>query len=157
MALEDFLYWVHNAPVSRAVREASHLVGAGLQVAHIFGFFLLLSAVFLVSLRLTGLFLPQLPVSRLSRAATPFIWIGFALTVVSGVLMFIATPQRYAANSAFVLKMGLLVVAVLLQTLLFRRIARTDFPGPLPARATAVATVTVWFGIAWAGRFIGFI
>ncbi len=66
--------------------------------------------------------------------------------------MFLTTPQRYVDNYAFVLKMALLVVAVLLQALLFRRVARNDSASAVLARSTAVVTLAFWLAIASAGR-----
>jgi len=157
MTKPEFLRWLQETPVARSISKSNHLVGAGLQVAHIFGFLMLLTAVLFVSLRLLGLVLPEQPVSLVWREARKFVWAGFGLAVVSGILMFLTTPQRYLGNAAFLLKMALLVVAVLLQSLLFRRVAEDDSAALLPARAGAMLTLAVWLAIAGAGRFIGFL
>ncbi len=157
MTKHEFLHWLQETAVARAVSKSNHLVGAGLQVLHIFGFLMLMTAVLFISLRLLGLVLRQQPVSLVSRESGKFIWIGLGLTVFSGILMFLTTPQRYVDNYAFVLKMALLLVAVLLQALLFRRVARNDSASAVLARSTAVVTLAFWLAIASAGRFIGFL
>lgn len=157
MTTTEFLVWLQQSPVSQAVSKSSFLVGAGLQIVHIFGIFLLLTAILLISLRLLGIVLREQPVTLVSRTVTRFIWIGLVLLVVSGFLMFITTPLRYAHNSPFLIKMALLLVAVPLQLLLFRRVAAQDAPNVVLARSTAVATVAVWVTVAGFGRFIGFV
>jgi SNF family Na+-dependent transporter len=157
MSRHEFLHWLQETAVARWVSTSNHLVGAGLQVVHIFGFLMLMTAVLLISLRLLGLVLRQQPVTLVSREAGKFIWVGLALAVLSGILMFLTTPQRYVDNHAFVLKMALLVVAVLLQSLLFQRVARNDSASVVLARSTAIVTLAAWLAIAGAGRFIGFL
>lgn len=153
----QFLQWLQESPLARSVSESSFLVGAGLQIVHICGLFLLFAAVVLISLRLLGVILREHPVTLLSRAVTRFIWIGLGLAVVSGLLMFMTTPVRYAVSQLFLVKMGFFVLGVLLQVLLFRPVAARDFPPAGLARATVFASLSVWLVVAWAGRFIGFV
>lgn len=157
MTTAEFLSWLEDTPVARAISKSDHLVGAGLQVLHIFGFLMLLAAVLFISLRLLGLVLRQHPVTRVSREATRFIWTGLALAVASGVLMFVSTPRLYFYNKAFVLKVALLLLAVPLQVLLFRYVAARDSVSVVLARASVAATIAAWLAVAMAGRFIGFV
>lgn len=157
MSFTEILYWLQQTALAQAVSKSSFWVGAGLQIVHIFGILLLLGSVLLVSLRLLGLVLQDRPVSAVSRTVTRFIHVGLALLATSGFLMFITMPVRYMQNSPFVYKMGFLVVGVLLQLLLFRKVAAQDAPSPVLARSTAVATLAIWLVVAWAGRFIGFV
>lgn len=91
------------------------------------------------------------------REASKLIWSGLAVAIASGTLMFASTPKLYFYSSAFVLKMALLVVAVPLQLLLFRRVAASD-PASVPlGRDVAVVTLATWFSPAMAGRFIAFV
>ncbi len=157
MSTMQFLHWLQETPLAQAVSKSSFLVGAGLQIVHIFGLFLLFAAVVLISLRLLGLILREHPVTLLSRAVTRFIWIGLGLALVSGLLMFLTTPVRYALSQLFLLKMAFFVLGVLLQVLLFRPVAAQEFPPAGLARVTVLASLTVWLVVAWAGRFIGFV
>lgn len=111
-----------------------------------------------MDLRILGL-LADLPreafVGRMREAAA----LAFSLAAATGVALFSIRAQEYATNSAFLLKMGLLLAAGL-NLLAFRRIAR----GPAreegyPARARLLAAVSIllWVATLVAGRFIGFI
>jgi hypothetical protein len=157
MSTAEVLTAIQNSAVAHAVSKSNHMVGAGLQIVHVLGFILLLSSIVLISLRLLGLAFAQQPVSKVGRDATRLIWLGLALTVVSGTLMFVSSPKTYYYNPAFELKMLLLVAAVLVQVVLLRRVSAKDAPTPALARATVALSLASWFGVGLAGRIIGFI
>ena len=156
MPFIDRLWWLQSTPVAHLVSKSNHLVGAGLQIVHILGFVLMLASLLLVSLRLLGAVLPLRPAAEVARDGLRLLWTGFAMAVASGVMMFVATPVLYFYNPAFRWKMGFLVLAVLLQTLVFARLPAQS--RPRPARVLAViGTVGAWLAIAFSGRLIGFI
>ena len=157
MSTAEILTAIQNSAVAHAVSKSNHMVGAGLQIVHVLGFILLLSSIVLISLRLLGLAFAQQPISKVGRDATRLIWIGLALTVVSGTLMFVSSPRMYYYNPAFGLKMLLLIAAVLIQVLLLRRVSANDSATPALARATVALSLASWFGVGLAGRIIGFI
>ena len=157
MTTLDVLTAIQNSAVARAVSKSNHMVGAGLQIVHVLGFILLLSSLVLISLRLLGLAFADQPVSKVGRDATRLIWLGLALAVGSGTLMFVSSPKMYYYNPAFELKMLLLIVAVLVQVLLFRRVTANDSPTPALARTSVALSLVFWFGVGLAGRIIGFI
>ena len=51
----------------------------------------------------------------------------------------------------------LLVVAVLVQAVLFRWVARSDNPSPWLTRTTVAVSLAAWFAVSMAGRAIGFV
>jgi hypothetical protein len=104
-----------------------------------------------------GLAFKQQPTTDIAKEATQLVWLGLALTALSGTLMFIATPKLYFYNPAFQLKMGLFLVAVIVQLALFRKAAKQTTPSPAFARASVSISLAAWFSVAMAGRMIGFI
>jgi hypothetical protein len=157
MTTLEVLKAIQNSGVAHAVSKSNHMVGAALQIIHVLGFILLLSSLVLISLRLLGLAFVGQPISRIGRDATRLIWVGLTLAVVSGTLMFVSSPRLYYYNPAFELKMLLLVVAVLVQVLLLRRVTANDSPTPALARTSVALSLLFWFGVGLAGRIIGFI
>lgn len=150
MSVRDTLFWLQGTPLAHAISKSHHLVGAGLQVVHIAGFVSLLAAAVLLALRGLELVLPGIPRERLQREIARFLWLGLALTVGSGLVMFVSAPMLYFYNRAFEVKMLLLIVAIAAQVLLFQR------AGAAPRIAAAVSLV-LWFGVGIAGRAIGFL
>lgn len=157
MSINDVLTQIQNSSLAHAISKSDHLVAASLQIVHVLSFVLLLASLVLISLRVLGLALKQQPVSQVAQDATRLIWLGLALAVTSGTLMFVASPKLYFYKWAFELKMLLLVVAVIVQTTLFRKVAASETPNAHLARASVALSLVVWFGIGMAGRVIGFI
>jgi len=157
MTTTDALNFIQGTALSHGISKSNHLLIAGLQVFHVMGFVLLLAALVLISLRLLGLLLQQQTVSQVASQSLRLLWSGLALAVASGVLMFIGSPKHYFYNPAFDLKMLLLVIAVLVQAVLFRWVARSDNPRPWLTRITVAVSLGAWFAVSMAGRAIGFV
>jgi hypothetical protein len=139
------------------ITKSDHLVIAGFQIVHVFGIVLLLTSLILMSLRLLGLVLQQQSVPQVTREAARLFWTGLWLTVLSGILMFVTGVAHYFFNRAFDVKMLLLSAAVIIQLALFHKVAATESPRPALARATVAVSLVLWFGVAVAGRAIGFV
>jgi len=157
MSTFDVLIFIQNSAIAHAVSKSNHLVGAGLQIFHVLGFVLLLASLVLINLRLLGLAFNSYSLPQLSREAGRLIWGGLALAVLSGALMFAASPTLYYYKPIFLYKIGLLVLAVVLQVLLYKRVVASESPSPLLARGTVAFSLVLWFGVGLAGRAIGFV
>jgi hypothetical protein len=136
----------HTAP-GVALRGAPPAAVLAIQIAHVLGLILLLTSLLLVNLRLLGWGLHALPLERVVQATRKALWLGLALTMGSGALLFLSAPVHYAANAAFVPKMVLLLTALAVQALLHQR----------ANRGAAVLSLSLWFGVGLAGRAIGFV
>jgi NADH:ubiquinone oxidoreductase subunit H len=79
------------------------------------------------------------------------------MAVGTGVLMFIGSPRHYFYNPAFDVKMLLLLLAVLVQALLFGRVAASEAQKPWLARTAVALSLVFWFAVSMAGRAIGFV
>ena len=153
----DFLNAIQQSAIGSAVAKSDHLVGATAQIFHVLGFITLLSAVLLTNLRLLSVGLRDRSAQQLAGETNKLIWIGLALAVISGVFMFFSAVELYYFNPAFNYKILLLVAAVVLQVLWFRKILSTETPNPAVAKVGAVISISLWFGVGLAGRAIGFV
>lgn len=146
---------LQDSPVAHLINNSNHLVGAAFQIVHIVGIVLLLTSVLLVALRLLGLGLREQSLAEVEKMARPFFWWGLGATVLSGSLFFVSTATIYATKSALQIKLVLLVLAILLQFGVVRRLVAHPGNKALAA-GSAVASLTLWFGVGLAGRAIGF-
>lgn len=152
----DWLLRLESSALAHAISRSDHLVGAALQVMHVLGIVLLLASLVLLSLRLLGLALRTHSVPRVGADAVRLMSVGFAMALVSGVLMFVSSPRLYYYNPAFRLKMLLFLLAVAVHTALLRTVRR-DPPSPLLARVSASCSLVLWFSVGFSGRVIGFL
>jgi hypothetical protein len=157
MTILDVLTAIQDSPLAHAISKTDHMVGAGLQIIHVLGLIFFLASLVLLSLRAVGWALQDQPVEQVAKDTSRLLWIGLALTAFSGTAMFIATPKLYYFNWAFGFKMALLLVAVIVQATLFRRVAHSTAPTPLFVRTSVGLSIACWFSVAMAGRMIGFV
>jgi hypothetical protein len=157
MTVLEVLTAIQDSAVAHAISKTDHMVGAGLQIIHVLGMIFFLASLVLLSLRAMGWALADQPVSHVARDTSRLMWTGLALTALSGTLMFVATPKLYYFNWAFALKMALVLVAILVQASLFRKVATSTAPSLRFARVSVALCVASWFSVAMAGRMIGFV
>src|SRR5271168_1108139 len=124
------------------------------QSCHLMGLTILLTTVLLLNLRLAGLGARDYGLSWLARQVKPWTLGAFAIMILSGALMFLATPGKYVDSSPFRLKMLLLCLALLFHFGVLRRFTAADAAARPRALNVIVAclSLTLWFGVGWAGR-----
>ncbi len=157
MSVDAILSAVQSTTLSHWVAQANHLFTAGLQFIHIIGFILLLASLALMSLRLLRLVFPEQSVSQVAAGMNRLMWLGLALAVASGAVMFLGAPKHYFYNPAFACKMVLLAVAVVVQIAAFNRIALRPNASRTAVRFAVGLSLAAWFGVSLAGRAIGFV
>jgi hypothetical protein len=157
MSIDAVLTQIQGTVASHWIARANHLFMAGLQVIHVIGFILLLASLLLISLRLLGLVFTGQTIAQVARETTRLLWLGLALAVISGAIMFIGAPKHYFYNPAFGTKMLLLAAAVFVQAAIFGRVAASAEPHPVLARVGVGLALAFWFAVSLAGRAIGFV
>ncbi|MCB5190121.1 hypothetical protein LG198_05215 [Methylobacillus arboreus] len=148
---------IQNSGFGVFIGKQDRMLWAVAQIAHIAGIILVLAPIVLISLRLFGFGLYQQPLPKLAHESSKLIWLGFGLLVVSGLLIFIPAALHYHSNPVFWIKLYLILAALFIQVTLYRWITKQEKPNPWLARSIAIVTLTLWFGVAFAGRFIGFV
>jgi hypothetical protein len=140
------------------VRDSKYGMPA-VQSFHLMGLTVLLATVLVQDLRLAGLGMKDYGLSWLSRQVKPWTLGAFAVVISTGLLMFLATPGKYIDSHPFRLKMALLCLALLFHFGVLRRFTSVDSPARPRAVNVIVAglSLTLWFGVGWAGRAIAFI
>lgn len=138
------LTWIVAYPLAYPALEVLHIVGIGL----------LLGNLVLLELRVWGLG-GDLPVQPLARLALGLAVVGFALAGASGLLMFAAQAAELLANRAFVLKMGLLMLAGTNAAWFHGRgsLVRMD----RTARLLALVSTAIWLAVIVCGRSIAYV
>lgn len=157
MSTESLFNELQRSGLSQSISQLDAIAGALAQLFHIAGFLLILTAVLLVNLRLIGLGLSKQPIPKLAKAAKPLVLYGFLLLLLSGLFIFLPSAALYYPNPAFWLKFILLGLALIIQFTLYQKVTSVESPNRILARLTAVLSLTLWFGVAFAGRAIGFL
>jgi hypothetical protein len=152
--LESISHWT---PIV-LIRDSKYGMPA-VQSFHLVGLMILLSTVVAIDLRLAGLVMNDYRLSRLTGQLKPWTLGAIALVMSSGLLIFLATPNKYVDSHPFRLKMALLCSALLFHFGMLRRFTAPDSVARsrLVSIIVACLSLTLWFGVGWAGRAIAFI
>jgi hypothetical protein len=125
-----------------------------LEVVHIIGIALLLGNLVLLELRVWGR-VRELPVRELARLSLGLVLIGFGLAALTGLLMFAAQAGELLANRAFVIKMGLIMLAGCNAAWFHGRDSLGKLDGL--ARLQTLASTLIWLAVMFCGRWIAYV
>jgi hypothetical protein len=154
-AIYPFFDWCQNGPLGQFV-ASREIFFPGLETVHLFGLTLLLGTVMLLSLRLLGVIMVRQPLSELAGDLAPYTSSGLFLILFSGVFMFIGVAIKCYGATSFWIKMGLLATGLVFHFGYFRKAVRRDDLSPRAAKIAGWSAIFLWFGVATAGRSIGF-
>ena len=157
MSLQPFFQWCYDTGIGEYIRNSAWLFPV-IEAVHLLGFGLTLGSVLIVELRLLGVGLSRQPVSQLAANAQPWLIGGIILMFASGIPLFLSESMKAYYSFAFWVKMTSLFLVLLYTFTLRRRITGSDIVSERPrlARSLALMSLTLWFGVAWGGRWIGF-
>lgn len=161
MSIFEAFQWLGNTPFATELREST-LAFPLVETAHVLAIALLAGTVILVDLRLLGLVFRRTKVSEIAGTVLPLTWAGFAIMLVSGLLLFMAEAEKSYGSLAFRIKILLLFLAglnpLLFHSTIYRSVHEWDEAAVAPwrARATAIASIVLWSGIIVAGRAIAY-
>lgn len=156
MSAQEVFKSIQSSDLGRYISSQDHLFGAFYQLVHIVGLVMVLSSIVLICLRVLGIGVRYLSLRQITQATGSLIGWGLVLLAVSGVLIFIPAATNYYPNSVFWGKFVLLVLALILHYTLYWGIGQSERQ-PVAAKLAAVFSLVLWFSVAFAGRFIGFV
>jgi hypothetical protein len=129
-----------------------------IQSVHLIGLTMLVGSICLVDLRLLGIGMRRQTASDIASGFAPWTTGGLLTVLVTGPLMFSSDLARYLNNPAFLLKMGLLAVALAGQFTLHRRVVRdrttSNSSSATRQKLAAVLSLILWSSVVLAGRAI---
>src|SRR5579863_5549608 len=161
MWFASFLQWLHDTPFSIAMRD-SLWAEPVVETIHVLTLTLFLGFAVLLDLRLLGVALRRRPVSEVLRQLNPWLIVGFAVMVISGVLLFCGDPVSFYSTTFFKVKMIMLVLAgvnvLIFNATIGRKTAEWDLAPKTPraAKIAAVVSLVLWVAIVAAGRGIAY-
>jgi hypothetical protein len=129
------------------------------EVFHFVGLCLLFGVVLLLNLRLLG-FIKGVAFADVNRLL-PWGMAGLGINIVTGMLFFLASPEQYTQNSAFVWKIGVMMIAgvsLLYPTMSDRARGLTaQGRAPLVGQVIAAGSICLWIGVIFLGRFLPYL
>jgi hypothetical protein len=161
MDITSLLKWIEASVLAARIRGSFFLFPL-LESAHVLGLALVFGTITIIDLRLLGIASRERSFQRMASDILKWTWAAFALTALTGALMFTTNAQVYYHNFFFRTKMALLLLAginmAVFELTAGRTIHRWDKAPSAPAtgKAVAVLSIVMWIAIIFMGRIIGF-
>ena len=155
----DIFRAIEGTGLSVWIRESDSFFAFWLILsAHAIGMGILVGASAVIGLRILG-FAPDLPLAPLKKFYR-YLWVGFWIQVVSGLLLLIAYPTKSLTNPLFYAKLTLIGLAMVSMQKLRNRV----FTDPSLNEATmmargrifAISALAFWVAAVTAGRFLAY-
>ena len=145
-----FSRWIQHVPWIES------LTGDAVQISivwlfHFLGFFLVVGATAVVDLRILGLAGRRQNLGLIADQLFPWSWIGLALVVPSGFLMFAGYATQFYPAGVFRIKVLVFLLAVVFGIIVQRNVPKWTGLPALPASAKIVALISL---ILWIGTIL---
>ncbi|MGZ2502600.1 DUF2214 domain-containing protein [Rhizobium leguminosarum] len=155
----DILEWLSATTPAVALRRSGTLY-MFVNAAHILAIGLLIGAILPLDLKLAGFF-RKLPVEIVGPFLSRTAGVGLAAAILTGFCLFSVRAVEYAANPAFLAKLGLIALGLLnLSIVRLGRGWKTAVSSGIVRpglRFSAVLSAAIWIAAVIAGRWIGFL
>ena len=142
--------WLENTPWGLMTRE-SNWAYPFVQLVHFTGLSIWLGTTFALDLRLLGFGNRKSTPAQVAQDLFAWNWIGFAIVLTGGFLLFSGIARLFIENVAFQWKLGMFVPLALVWHIFVQRRARdwgktTDVPGI--AKWAAGSEILMWICVA---------
>ena len=150
-----------DSAIGAGIRE-SNVLFPWIESLHVLAATTVVGTIAIVDLRLIGYASHRKGARQLILDLLPFTWAAFGLAVVTGSLLFTSNASGYAANTQFLSKMAVLLLAGInmayFHLTAYRRIDQWDdaLPTPKAVRIAGATSLVLWITIVFLGRWIGF-
>jgi len=161
MDLQSLWQALETSPVGDFVASSSWAFPA-VESVHVISIVTVVGTVAIMDLRLLGLTSRSWTASQMSNDTLRWTWIGFAVAVLSGALLFISKAHVYAKEPYFLWKLAIIALAgvnmAVFHTLTWRTIGEWDAARVTPrgAKVAGLLSLACWIVAVFCGRFIGF-
>ena len=150
---------VEQTGLSMWIRESDSFLAFWLILSvHAIGMGVLVGASLLIDLRILGV-APDLPLAPFKKLYG-FIWVGFWIQVVSGILLLIAYPTKSLTNVDFYLKLTLIGLGVAFMQIIKKRVFSDSIASETAmmanGRVFAIWSLIFWVGAVTAGRLLAY-
>ena len=148
--------WFEAMWLGNAIRTSLWLFPV-IEAVHLLGLCVLGGTLLIVDLRMLGFGLKRHTIAQLARDARPYLVTSIVVMLATGTALFLSESVKCYYSQSFWVKIITIPLAILF-TFTFRewtaRSGVVDANGR--TRIVAMASLTLWFVVAAAGRWIGF-
>jgi hypothetical protein len=155
--LFEFAQWCEASGLGKMIRNSQYAFPI-VEFFHLAALAVIGGAVIVVDMRLLGLGLKKTSVAQLAEDARPWMTGSLIVMLASGIALYSSEATKCYQSPAFWIKMISLLLAMIFTYTIRRRTAAADGRGIslFASRSVGALSLTLWFMVAWGGRWIGF-
>ncbi|WP_347989032.1 DUF6644 family protein [Methylomonas sp. AM2-LC] len=162
MTLIEFSQLLYDSEIGTGLRESVYAFPI-IEGLHLIGLSLSVGLILFVDLRLMGYFLADVAVENIMQPLRPWLLGGFATTIATGILLFIAAASKIILLTVFIYKLIFIALAGLnagwFEYRWGRRVNEWSTQSILPkgVRIAGITSLTLWSLVVIAGRLIPYL
>jgi hypothetical protein len=127
-----------------------------LEIIHIAGFALSVGTIVAVDLGLLGWWSKSGSAAQLLRETSAWTLAGIVVMLITGPLIFSSDPNMYLHNYSFRFKMVALLIAIVYNYTIHRKVALSG-SSPGVSKAVGAISMALWVSVVAGGLFIAFV
>jgi hypothetical protein len=124
---------------------------------HIASFALAIGTIALVDLSLLGVGLQRKAAAQIARSTSLWTLSGLVLIIFTGLLLFASDPDMYLRNASFRFKITCLVLAIIYNYTIHRKVALSESGSGMGTKLVAGVSLVLWISVVFGGLFIAFV
>ena len=157
MDLVPIFHGLEGSALGTSVRQSLWLFPI-IECFHLLSLALLGGTVLVVDMRLLGFGLRSQPSADLWRKVQPWLIGALAVSIGTGILMFLSEAIKCYYSPPFWYKMSFLALAAGFTFTAHRKVVQAELGRipPIVVKVTALVSLLLWFGVGFSGRWIAF-
>jgi len=142
-------------PILDAMIEHQWIFPAA-ECVHIASFALAIGPIAVTDFSLLGIGFERKIIPQLVRSMDLWSLSGLTLIFFSGMLLFASDPDHYYLNQAFQIKITCLVLAIIYNYTIHRKVALSN-PSPMTGKLVGAVSLLLWVLVPFGGIWISFV
>jgi hypothetical protein len=162
MSLIEFAQVLYDSNLGTSLRESIYAFPL-VEGAHLIGLAFSFGLLMFIDLRLLGVFLKSEPIQELLHSLRPWLLGGFAVTIATGILLFIATATKVILLPVFYLKLVFILLAGINAIVFELKWGKnvddwgSDSILPSAVKYAGLASLVLWSVVIITGRLIPYL
>lgn len=127
------------------------------EIFHIVGFGIAIGTIAVVDFSLMGLEFKSKAAPRLLKDTSMWTLIALVIVLMAGFVLFLTDPVHYINNSSFDVKMVTLLLAIVYNYTIHRKVVMSGTSSPQTDKWVGAISLALWLTVVFSGLFIAFV
>ena len=150
------MLFLQGNAVAQALNSAEWVFPTA-EIFHIVGFGVSIGTIAAVDFSLLGGALKRKAAPQLLKYTAPWTLTALTIVILAGLVLFLTMPLDYLRNDPFRFKIITLVLAIVFNYTIHRKVVLSENVAPSAAILVAAVSLLLWISVVFGGLFIAFV